>query len=194
MPDHWAGDDRPLVYVTFGSVAASVPTAAPIYHVALAAVAELPARVLLTTGHGGGDLPVPPGPHVHVARWVPQADVLARASAVVCYGGSGTVLGALTAGVPLVVTPLFADQPVNADRIAAVGAGVRVGPRAEGGPTAAVDPTELRQAVERVLSEPVFAAAARRLADEIAALPPVDEAVDVITAQAGSAAPAPPSG
>ncbi|MCD2189037.1 glycosyltransferase [Actinomycetospora soli] len=196
LPDHWPGDDRPLVYVTFGSVTANVPTAAPIYDVALAAVADLPVRVLLTTGHGGGDPPVPSGPHVHVAPWVPQADVLARASAVVCHGGSGTVLGALAAGVPLVVTPLFADQPVNADRVAVVGAGVRVGLRVEGGPTAAVEPSDLREAVERVLSEPAFAVAARRLADEIATLPPVDGAVEVIAsaARAPTAAPAPPSG
>ncbi len=31
LPDWWAGDRRPRVYVTFGSVTASEPTAAPIY-------------------------------------------------------------------------------------------------------------------------------------------------------------------
>lgn len=183
LPDHWPGDDRPLVYVTFGSVAAQVPTAAPIYEVALAAVADLPARVLLTTGHGGAGRLVPPGPHVHVTRWVPQADVLAEATAVVCHGGSGTVLGAATAGVPLVITPLFADQPVNAARIAALGAGIRV-PPPDGAAASAIEPSDLRQAVDRVLSDPTFARAARRLADEIAALPPIDGAVDVIIAAA----------
>lgn len=49
LTDWWPGDDRPLVYVTFGSVTASVPTAAPIYDVALESVAGLQARVLLTT-------------------------------------------------------------------------------------------------------------------------------------------------
>jgi len=52
-----------------------------------------------------------PRAHVHIARWVPQADVLRHARVVVCHGGSGTTLGALAAGVPLVVTPLFDDQP-----------------------------------------------------------------------------------
>lgn len=185
VPDHWPGDDRPLVYVTFGSVAATVPTAAPIYRVALEAVADLPARVLVTTGHDvDGARTVPPVPHVHIARWVPQADVLACASAVVCHGGSGTTLGALAAGVPLVITPLFADQPVNARRIAELGAGIEVGPPDPGGPTSAVDPADLRRAILDVLSDPGPAAAARRLAHEIAALPPVDEAVAVITATA----------
>ena len=37
-----------------------------------------------------------------------------RPTLVVCHGGSGTVLGALAAGLPLVILPLFADQLVNA--------------------------------------------------------------------------------
>jgi UDP:flavonoid glycosyltransferase YjiC (YdhE family) len=188
LPDHWHGDNRPLVYVTFGSVTASVPFAAPIYDVALEAVADLPARVLLTTGHGveaGGMSP--PGPHVHIAPWVPQADVLACASAVVCHGGSGTTLGALAAGVPLVIAPLFADQPENARRVAELGAGVVVGPREPGAPTVAVDPADLRHAITDVLSDRAAAAVARRLAGEIDALPPADEAVAVITGAARGA-------
>jgi UDP:flavonoid glycosyltransferase YjiC (YdhE family) len=185
LPDFWAdpsGDDRPLVYVTFGSVAATVPPAAPIYDVALAAVADLPARVLFTTGLGAEDgRYVAPGPHVHLARWIPQADVLPRASLVVCHGGSGTTLGALAAGVPLVITPLFADQPLNARRVVAAGAGIAVGPRDPQAGTSAVDPADLRRAITEVLADPARTTAARRVADEIATLPPVADAVPVIT-------------
>lgn len=185
LPHHWPGDDRPLVYVTFGSVAASVPWAAPIYEVALEAVADLPARVLLTTGDGVEDgQMVPPGPHVHITRWVPQVDVLAAASVVVCHGGSGTTLGALAAGVPLVVAPLFADQPENARRVADLGAGVAVGPRDQGAPTSAVEPTDLRRAVTDVLADPAPADVAHRVAREMDALPQVNEAVAAITAVA----------
>ncbi|GAA4901709.1 glycosyltransferase [Actinomycetospora succinea] len=164
-------------------MAGNVPFAAPIFDVALEAVADLPARVLLTTGHGieDGRLAAP-GPHVHVERWVPQADVLASASVVVCHGGSGTTLGALAAGVPLVITPLFADQPENARRVAEIGAGVRVGPRDPGAPTSAIDPADLRRAITDVLADPAPAAVARRVAAEIDALPPADDAVAVISA------------
>lgn len=51
--------------------------------------------------------------NTHVEQWVPQGKVLPHAVAVLCLGGSGTVLGALSAGVPLVVCPLFADQSCN---------------------------------------------------------------------------------
>jgi UDP:flavonoid glycosyltransferase YjiC (YdhE family) len=71
-----------------------------------------------------------------VERWVPQAEALAQASLVVCHGGSGTVLGALAANVPLVILPLFADQFANARALADTGAAAVV-----------VGPDELRAAI-----------------------------------------------
>jgi UDP:flavonoid glycosyltransferase YjiC (YdhE family) len=112
-------------------------------------------------------------PNVHVERWVPQQDVLADAAAMVCHGGTGTVLGGPEAAVPMVVVPQFADQPDNADRVAAVGAGIVVG----GGEAAPATAGEVRAAVNGVLTEPSYREAAGAIAGEIAALPPVDEAV-----------------
>ena len=181
LPDWWPGDARPLVYVSFGSVTGSLPVAGSIYAAALDAVAELPARVLLTVGHET-DLDVlgPPPPNVHLTRWVPQANVFGDASAVVCHGGSGTTLGALAAGLPLVVVPLFADQPENARRVDAVGAGIAVSPQPSAPPEpirTTFDPVATREAIEAVLGEPGFGRAARALAAEMHALPPTDAAL-----------------
>ena len=137
LPDWWPGrGDQPLVYVTFGSVAGQFPQALPAYGVALSAVAGLPVRVLLTVGRDLdlGALPETPD-NVHVEPWVPQQDVLAHASAAVVHGGSGSTLGALAFGVPLVVIPLFADQPYNARRVHGGGRGHRgrAGPRGHPG-------------------------------------------------------------
>ena len=115
LPDWWPGrGDQPLVYVTFGSVAGQFPQALPAYGVALSAVAGLPVRVLLTVGRDLdlGALPDTPD-NVHVEPWVPQQDVLAHASAAVVHGGSGSTLGALAFGVPLVVIPLFAGPALQ---------------------------------------------------------------------------------
>ena len=175
----WPGrDDDPLVYVTFGSVAGSFPQALPVYGVAIRAVAELPARVLLTVGRDLDLDALPPAPeNVHVERWVPQQEVLGHAAAAVVHGGSGSTLGAIAAGVPLVVVPLFADQPQNAKRVAEVGAGLAVEPnRAE--PEATIAP--LRAAIQTVLSEPSYRERARMLADELRGEPPVDEAVPLL--------------
>ena len=162
----------PLVYVTFGSVAATHGAFAQVHKEAVAAVAGRPWRVLLTTGDGAdldGLGPVPP--NVHVEKWFPQQQVMAHADAMVGHGGFGTTLQALAAGMPSVVVPLFADQPYNAARIAAVGAGVAL----DGGIPAVAD--GLGPAIERVLADPSYRAGARRIAADIAALPPVAEAV-----------------
>jgi UDP:flavonoid glycosyltransferase YjiC (YdhE family) len=179
LPDWWPGrEEEPLVYVTFGSVAGSFPQALPAYGVVLSAVAGLPVRVLLTVGRDldVDALPDVPG-NVHVESWVPQQDVLAHASAAVVHGGSGSTLGALSAGVPLVVVPLFADQPQNARRVAEVGAGLAVEPNRDDIP-ATIAP--LRAAIETVLSEPSYDERADALAAELRAEPPVGEAVDLL--------------
>ncbi len=179
------GEEPPLVYVTFGTVAAAIPLYAPAVAAVVGALAaETGIRVLVTVGHNSdpsalGPLP----PHVRVERWVSQEEILTEAAVVVCHGGSGTVLGALTAGVPLVVVPLFADQPDNAKRVAAVGAGVVVDPAVA---TAPEGGEELRGALRRVRDGLAYREAARRLAREIAALPPADEAVEMLRRYASS--------
>jgi UDP:flavonoid glycosyltransferase YjiC (YdhE family) len=173
-PDHdrWAAgtDSRPLVYITFGTIAGTMARVRQVYRTALDAVAELPVRAVLTTGPGIepgalGDTPS----NVHIAAWIPQRDLLAHASAVVCHGGSGSVRGALAAGLPMVVIPFSADQPHNAKRIAAVGAGLAL-------PNA--DVSTLRGAIERVLDDAALRAGAQRIARDIAALPPLERALD----------------
>jgi EryCIII-like glycosyltransferase len=115
---------RELVYATFGTVAASVGYDP--FRALLDAVDGLDVEVLLTTSEQL-DLGAVPG-NVRVERWVPQTDALAKAALVVCHGGSGTVLGTLAAGVPLIIMPMFADQTTNAERLAKVGAARVAGP------------------------------------------------------------------
>jgi UDP:flavonoid glycosyltransferase YjiC (YdhE family) len=183
LPDWWRAAAAPLVYVTFGSVTGELPIAEAAYRTALEAVADLPARVLLTVGRalevaGLGPLP----PNVHAEAWVPQQDVLTAAAVVVCHGGSGTTLGALAAGVPVVIAPMFADQPANARRVVELGAGVLVEPR--GGPAATMgrfgpgDAARLRAAIESVLADPSYGQAARAVAAELRAQPSVEELLD----------------
>ena len=162
LPDWWSGDERPLVYVSFGSVAATFPPAAQVYGAALAAAAELPVRVLLTLGGNElelGDIP----PNVHVESWVSEPAVLAGASAAVGHGGSGTTLSALAAGCPLVVVPLFGDQPSNAVRIAVSGAGIG----------SSVD--QIGERIRLVLDDDRYRDAARAMAEEMRSYPQVDD-------------------
>jgi UDP:flavonoid glycosyltransferase YjiC (YdhE family) len=175
LPDPWGDPEHPLVYVTFGSVAAGVGPFDGVYPAVLAAFAEQPVRLLLTTGHGLDLADLAPVPaNARVERWWPQRDVMPEAAAVVGHGGFGTTMAALAAGVPQVVLPLFAtDQRVNAEHIEAAGAGLHL----PGGP-AAVD--ALPDAVARLLAGTTYREAARTVAQDMAALPPITEAVPTL--------------
>jgi UDP:flavonoid glycosyltransferase YjiC (YdhE family) len=123
-------------------------------------LADEPINVIVTTG---AELDLGPRPpHVHVARYLPQAAILPVVDAVICHGGSGTILGALAHGRPLVVLPRGADQFANAARVEAAGAGLADGD------------------VREVLADPSYTEVARRIARETAAMPPVDAAVSAL--------------
>jgi UDP:flavonoid glycosyltransferase YjiC (YdhE family) len=167
LPDWWGGADTPLVYVTFGTVLGHMSFAADTFRGALAALAGEDVRVLMTIGNHLDSAAVGPAPaNAHVEPWIDQADVLGSAALVACHGGSGTAYGALAAGVPLVMAPVFADQFENARRISAAGAGVTV---EAGG---------LRDGVRTVLADPSYGRAAGRIAAEMAAVPTVDAALE----------------
>jgi UDP:flavonoid glycosyltransferase YjiC (YdhE family) len=170
--DRWAPDDRPLVYVTFGSVAPTMDLFPGVYRGAIDAFSALPVRVLVTVGRDRDRDLAELGPlpdNVRVEGWVPQREVMPHAAAMVCHGGSGTVTLALAAGVPMAVVPLFADQSWNAERIEAIGAGIVL----EGGAPAVAG---LGDAVSKLLVDPAYRANAERVAADIRALPTVDAA------------------
>jgi UDP:flavonoid glycosyltransferase YjiC (YdhE family) len=160
--------EPPLVYLTFGTVAPTMGMFPGLYRAVIHALADLPLRLVVTVGDAADPAELGPLPaNVRAERWIPQAEILAEASATIGHGGYGTTLGALLAGVPQVVVPLFADQPYNADRIAAIGAGLRAD---------ATDPRTIRAAVERVLADGSYRAAAGASAREAFSLPPIEAA------------------
>ena len=153
-----------LVYVSFGSEAPESIHFPALYRDAAEALADLPVRVLMTIGDRRDPEELGPLPaNVHVRGWVDQHEVMRRAKVMVGHGGSGSTLAALAAGVPLALVPLFVDGPDNARRVEQAGAGLIAG--------------DLRATVTRLLADERYTRAAQRIAGEIAALPPVDEAV-----------------
>ena len=170
-PAPWAeSDGRPLLYISFGTEAGSSANTRAPYRLVVETVSDMPVRALLTTGPNINASSLgPPPANVAIEAWVPQGEVWPHATAFLCHGGSGTLLGGLAEGLPVVVLPLFADQPLNGRNVEAAGAGL-----------ALLDPdaASLRSAIERVLVDGGMRTAARRIADEMAAMHSVDEAID----------------
>ncbi len=186
LPDWWHGSDEPLVYMTFGTVLAHMSIAADVYRTALEAVADLEVRVLLTVGRWLDRSTLGSTPaNVRVEAWLEQTHVLHEANLVVCHGGSGTLYGALAAGVPVVAIPIFADQFENARRISEAGAGVIVEadqPRDASarpilGPEAALS---IGESINTALASESYRRRARDIAAEMAATPTTDEVLDAL--------------
>lgn len=179
IPDWWSGSTGPLIYVSFGSVLGYMTIAAQMYETVLDAVAGLDARILLTVGRQFdrsrlAHLPA----NVHVEPWIDQSQVLGQATQtalVVCHGGSGTTFGALAAGIPVVIVPVFADQFVNGSAVERVGAGILVDTgrddRGNRRPPSGSDAPRIREAVATALAADSYRDCAQRIAAEMAALP-----------------------
>lgn len=161
---------RPTVYVTLGTVFNAVDR----FRTLLAALGGLDVNVVATVGAGVDPATLAPLPrNAHVERYVPQEQVLRHVTVVVAHGGSGSMLGALAHGLPMLLLPRGADQFENAEACVEAGAGLALLPDE-------VSPDAVREAVLTLLEEPSYAAAARAVADEIAAMPSPDELVPVL--------------
>lgn len=166
---------RPTVYGTLGTVFNDRPD---LWRVFVDALAGEPLNVILTVGRDQdpaalGDLP----DNIRAARYIPQSLLFPRCQAVLTHGGSGTVMAALTHGLPLVVVPISADQPENATRCAALGVGRVVDPSAS---SAGALAGAVREAVRAVLADPRFGAAAGRMRQEIESLPELESVVPLL--------------
>ncbi|AHH97716.1 glycosyltransferase [Kutzneria albida] len=164
--------DQPTVYFTLGTIFNL--ECGDLYERVLAGLAELPVNVIATVGSGFDPAELgPQPPNVRVERYVPQGLVLPRCDAVVSHGGSGSVIGALAHGLPMVLVPMGADQPHNADRCADLGVGVVLD-------ALLASSAEVGAAVSAVLSEPGYRFAAERLRVEIDGLPGVEHALRLL--------------
>lgn len=166
-------EDRAVVYATLGTLF-NGPGHDPIFRAYLTALRHEPVDVVITVGSDRDPAEFgPQPPHVHVVSFMPLATVLHRCDLVLSHGGSGTVVAALAQGLPQIILPIFADQPENAARVAALGAGHVLGPEAR-------TPQAIREAVRAVLADPAYRRGAERIRDEISALPGPEETVPLL--------------
>jgi MGT family glycosyltransferase len=148
-------------------------------HAALRGLADAPVRVLATYNRRLPSRPLPVPENASVVDWVSYARTLPHCDAIVCHAGHGTLVRALSLGVPVVACPVAGDMNENAARLAWAGAGVRL-------PRRFISPRPLRHAVERMLDEPSIRERARELAAWSTNHDAGDQASQLIERLAGS--------
>jgi UDP:flavonoid glycosyltransferase YjiC (YdhE family) len=164
-----ARDGRPRVAVTLGTVNA-YETA--ILRTIVDGAVAAGAHVVVALGADPATLgAVPSG--VDVRAYVPMSDLLPAADLLVFHAGSGTMLAALAAGRPMVMVPLAADQPDNADRCVSAGVAVAV-------PLETLSADAVRDAIMAVATDPSYRRRAEAVGVEIAAMPGPDAAIVTI--------------
>jgi UDP:flavonoid glycosyltransferase YjiC (YdhE family) len=162
-PPWWTGQDRPTLYFTLGTV--FNVECGDLFGRVLAGLRDLAVQVIATSGNEIDPAEFgPQPPHIHIAPFIPQATVLPICDLCLTHGGSGSVVGALAHGLPMVLLPLGADQPLNGQRCAALGVGRVLD-------VMTATPDDIGAAVLAALNDAPARAAAERLRDEIYTLP-----------------------
>ena len=135
--------ERPLVYVSMGTVVQGKPA---FYHRCAEALAGLDVDAVMSVGTEEmvaalGTLPQ----NVRAAARVDQLAVLAQADAFLTHCGMNSASETIWCGVPTVLYPQQSEEAAVADRMEALGLGLRL--KNEGA---------VREAVNRVLEEPSY--------------------------------------
>ncbi|WP_098747813.1 macrolide family glycosyltransferase [Paenibacillus sp. EZ-K15] len=91
-----------------------------------------------------------------VKNYVPQTDVLQYAKLFITHGGMNSAHEGLYYGVPLIVIPQSADQPIIAGQVAHIGAGITLQMQS-------LTANQLREAADHVLSLSSFKKAAANI-------------------------------
>jgi len=162
---------HPTIYATLGTISNLTPG---ILSTIIAGLRGELINLILTIGHNHD--PATFGlqpPNVHIERYIPQTLLLPYCDLVITHGGFNTVLAALSHGLPMVVVPLFADQPENARRCAALGVGRVITP-------AQLTPDTVRDVAYEVWRNPKYREHARYLQAEMQSLPGPEYAVRLL--------------
>lgn len=162
---------RPVVYATLGTVFNK--DTSPLRTI-IEALREEPVELIVTVGRDQdpaqfGALPS----HVHVERYIPQSLLLPRCALAILHGGYSSVQSTVAAGVPSLIVPLGADQPMNAQAAAALGMARVLLPEA-------LTPESIRQQVREMLADGGYRERARKVQAEALALPGLEGALALL--------------
>jgi UDP:flavonoid glycosyltransferase YjiC (YdhE family) len=124
---------------------------------ALDGLADAPVRVLATWNRRLPARPLLVPPNARLVPWVSYTKAMREADVVLCHGGHGTVVRALSCGTVPVIVPAAGDMNENAARVAWAGLGVRL-------PRRFATPRAVRLAVAQALADPGLRERVRALA------------------------------
>lgn len=161
----------PPVYIGFGSMSDRDP--AQMAQIAIAALQRSWQRGILATGWEGLHADALPANILRIDG-APHDWLFPRVAAVVHHGGVGTTAAALRAGVPQIIVPFSADQPLWAELVHQRRVGARPIPRRR------LTVTTLAAAITATLDDGALAVRAHQLAAAVQREDGVGKAVAIV--------------
>jgi len=122
VPTFKAMNDKPLIYVSYGSLGAGDTE---LLKRVIAAIGSMPYRALVNVGDYMGEYSDVP-PNVHLAGWYPQPSVIPLVDAVIHHGGNNSFTECLYFGKPAIIMPYVWDGHDNATRVQETGHGFKL--------------------------------------------------------------------
>lgn len=170
------GDGKPIIYCSLGSVATfkNVRQAARFFQIFMDAMAQRPdLQGVIPIGHymNAGDFNCPQ--NVILIPEAPQLELLKRASLMVGHGGFSGVKESIFMGTPMVLFPMFYDQPGNAARVVYHKLGVR-------GKMKNVSTFELGRLMDTVLEDPSYSARVKLMSRKFTELQEQAPGVEIV--------------
>lgn len=167
-------DELPTVYVTLGTVYNETND---LLETILAVLGQEEYNLIVTVGAERDPLEFGVQPStVHIERYIPQAAILPLCDVVVCHGGTGTLLGALAHGVPMLIIPLGGDHFPSAKRLVAMDV-------AQVLQASEVNVESVRMSVRSLLSDPHYRKRAVDIQEDIMAMPSPADVVQALEAR-----------
>jgi MGT family glycosyltransferase len=122
VPKFKANDDKPLLYVSYGSLGSGD---VDLLKRLVAAVGKMPVRALVNVGDyidQYTDIP----DNVIIDKWFPQPSVIPKVDGVIHHGGNNSFTECLYFGKPAIIMPYVWDGHDNATRVQETGHGFKL--------------------------------------------------------------------
>lgn len=162
--------NKKVIYISLGTVFSNyTPALYPIFFNSFAdqdVVVVLAAYQVDLTGY---DIPA----NFIVRNYVPQSAILAYADVAITHAGMNSISDLIYSNTPFVAIPLGADQPVLAERAAALGAAIALD-------ASQLTPAILRASTEKVFNDPSYLQNIRTISDSFKAAGGYKKAVEEI--------------
>jgi MGT family glycosyltransferase len=150
--------DPPLLYISLGTM---FNNRADLFQLCFEAFGNESWQVVLSSGNRVHQTILGQAPaNFSLAPFVPQLEILRKASVFLTHGGMNSTMESLYYGVPLVVIPQMFEQSMTAQQVEEMGLGTRLDTRD-------LSPAELRAAVERVASDPAIRERVRAMQQKV---------------------------